>query len=99
MAKFTIIVSPSYYCPRTDMVSTMIAHALHHEDFEGSIDEASAKVQEVKAKMMQDRTFDHNCGFTIQAYLFRGARKPNGFDKRRRELCDNYINHAEAIAA
>lgn len=99
MAKFTIIVSPSYYCPRTDMVSTMIAHALHHEDFEGTIDQASAKVQEVKSKMMQERSFDPNCGFTIQAYLFRGERKPRGFDARRRELCSNYINHAETVEA
>jgi hypothetical protein len=99
MAKFTIIVSPSYYCPRTDMVSTMIAHALHHEDFEGTIDQASAKVKEVKSKMMQERSFDANCGFTIQAYLFRGERKPKGFDARRRELCSNYINYAETVEA
>jgi hypothetical protein len=97
MSKFTIIVSPSYYCPKTDLVSTMIAHALHHEDFEGSLDQVRNKVQEVKARMIESRSFDENCGFTVQAYLFRGARKPRGFDARRRELSDNFINHAVTV--
>lgn len=92
MAKFSIIASPSTYCDRTDMVSTMIAHAIYNEDFEGSIDEVSVKLKEIKEQLINTRSFDKNCGFSLTAYLFRGARKPNGFDKRRRDLCTNYIN-------
>jgi hypothetical protein len=92
MAKFSIIASPSTYCDRTEMVSTMIAHAIYNEDYEGSIDQVAERLKQVKEDLIKSKSFDHNCGFSLTAYLFRGSRKPNGFDKRRRDLCTNYIN-------
>jgi len=41
--------------------------------------------------LIQEREFESGKGFSIDALLIKGQRKPNGFDARRRHRCTNYI--------
>lgn len=64
---------------------------LYVEQFEGSLESLAKRVKAVKAQLLSERTFQAGQGFSIGAWLNRGQHKPAGYDKRRRERCDNFI--------
>ena len=94
MAKFLIAATPSVYNENTEMVMTMVMQPIYHEFYEGSLDDACAKMREIREFLISSRNFDKNCGFSLSANIYPlSQRKPNGYDKRRKDRSANYINH------
>jgi hypothetical protein len=92
--QFLIVASKATYCEKTDMVSKYLMNFIHNEYFEGTIDQAANRLKELKEELIKNNQFDKNNGFSLDATIYpRSQRKPNGYDKRRRELCANFINH------
>ena len=89
--KFTIHASPSERGAMEGFVTTYPMSTVYKEEFEGSLDDVIARVQQIKAMLISEKQFESGKGFSIDALLWRGQRKPVGFDKRRRERCDNYL--------
>lgn len=89
--KFLIVANPATEGSSEGMVMVMVSQHIHHEEHIGSIDTASKRVQELKQELINNRQFDSRCGFSISAIANRYERKPNGYDKRKRELSTNYI--------
>jgi len=90
--KFTIHASPSHAVG--DIVMQHITQTLHREDITGTIDQVKSKIQEVKEKLLKERNYDKNMGFSIYAQFWGGQRKPNGYDTIKLQLSANYINRA-----
>jgi hypothetical protein len=92
--QFLIIASKASYCERTEMVSKYLMNFIHNEYYEGTIDQVTQRLQQLKDELIKSNQFDKNSGFSLDATIYpRTQRKPNGYDKRRRDLCTNYINH------
>ena len=89
--KFIIHASPSERGAIEGFVTTYPMSTVHREYYEGSLDRVEARVQELKQELIQEREFESGKGFSIDALLIKGQRKPNGFDARRRHRCTNYI--------
>jgi len=90
--KFTIHASPSERGSIEGFVTTYPMSTVYKEEFEGCLDDVAKRVQAVKQELISTRSFESGKGFSISTLLWRGQRKPAGFDKRRhRELSTNYI--------
>jgi hypothetical protein len=89
--EFTIRATKSERGAIEGMVITYPMDRIHSEAFVGSLDGLSERIKEVKAQLLSERTFESGKGFSIDGWLRLGQRKPAGYDKRRRERCDNFI--------
>ena len=89
--KFTIHASPSERGAMEGFVTTYPMSTVYKEEFEGTLDQVSQRVQEIKNELISTRQFEAGKGFSIDALLWRGQRKPAGYDARRRDRCTNYI--------
>jgi hypothetical protein len=89
--KFTIHASPSERGAMEGFVTTYPMATVHREEFEGTLESVSKRVLELREELIKTREFEAGKGFSIDAMLWRGQRKPAGYDSRRRERCTNYI--------
>ena len=89
--KFTIHASPSERGAVEGMVITYPMSTVHSEEFEGTLDSAIHRMKQIHGELIKGRKFESGKGFSIDILLWRGQRKPQGFDSRRRERCDNFI--------
>ena len=89
--KFTIHASPSERGAMKGFVTTYPMSTVYKEEFEGTLDQVSQRIQEIKNELISTRQFEAGKGFSIDALLWRGQRKPAGYDARRRDRCTNYI--------
>ena len=89
--KFTIHASPSERGAMEGFVTTYPMSTVYKEEFEGTLDQVSQRIQEIKNELISTRQFEAGKGFSIDALLWRGQRKPAGYDARRRDRCANYI--------
>ena len=89
--KFTIHASPSERGAAEGFVTTYPMSTVYREDFEGTLDAAISRMKAVHAELIQNRQFETGKGFSIDVLLWKGQRKPQGFDSRRRERCSNYL--------
>ena len=83
--KFTIHASPSERGAMEGFVTTYPMSTVYKEEFEGTLDQVSQRVQEIKNELISTRQFEAGKGFSIDALLWRGQRKPAGYDARRRD--------------
>jgi len=89
--EFTIYVTASERGAMPGMVITYPMKTLHVEREHFTLEGVSKKVQQVRDTLITSRQFDSGHGFSIDARLTNGQRKPAGYDARRRERCTNYI--------
>ena len=89
--KFTIHASPSERGAMAGFVTTYPMSTVHREEFEGTLESVAARVKRVREELITSRQFEPGKGFSVDAMLWRGQRKPAGYDARRRERCTNYI--------
>jgi len=89
--KFTIHASPSERGAMEGFVTTYLMSTVHREEFEGTLESVAARVKQVREELIASRQFEPGKGFSVDAMLWRGQRKPAGYDARRRERCTNYI--------
>ena len=64
---------------------------VYREDFEGTLDAAIARMRAVRLELIENGKFEEGKGFSIDVLLWKGQRKPQGFDARRRDRCANFI--------
>jgi hypothetical protein len=89
--KFTIHASPSERGAMEGFVTTYPMSTVHREEFEGTLESVAVRVKQVREELIASRQFEPGKGFSVDAMLWRGQRKPAGYDARRRERCTNYI--------
>jgi len=89
--KFTIHASPSERGAMEGFVTTYPMSTVHREEFEGTLENVAQRVKQLREELITSRQFESGKGFSIDAMLWRGQRKPAGYDARRRERCTNYI--------
>lgn len=89
--KFTIHASPSERGAMPGFVTTYPMSTVHREEFEGTLESVAQRVKQLREELIASREFESGKGFSIDALLWRGQRKPAGYDARRRERCTNYI--------
>jgi hypothetical protein len=89
--KFTIHASPSERGAMEGFVTTYPMSTVHREEFEGTLENVAQRVKQLREELITSRQFESGKGFSIDAMLWRGQRKPSGYDSRRRERCTNYI--------
>ena len=89
--KFTIHASPSERGAMEGFVTTYPMSTVHREEFEGTLESVAQRVKQLREELITSRQFESGKGFSIDAMLWRGQRKPAGYDARRRERCTNYI--------
>ena len=89
--KFTIHASPSERGAMEGFVTTYPMSTVHREEFEGTLENVAQRVKQLREELITSRQFEPGKGFSIDAMLWRGQRKPAGYDARRRERCTNYI--------
>ena len=90
--KFTIRASPSERGAMEGFVTTYPMSTVHREEFEGTLENVAQRVKQLREELITSRQFESGKGFSIDAMLWRGQRKPAGYDARRRERCTNYIS-------
>lgn len=89
--KFTIHASPSERGAMEGFVTTYPMSTVHREEFEGTLESVAQRVKQLREELITSRQFEPGKGFSVDAILWRGQRKPAGYDARRRERCTNYI--------
>jgi hypothetical protein len=89
--KFTIHASPSERGAMEGFVTTYPMSTVHREEFEGTLESVAQRVKQLREELISSRQFESGKGFSVDAILWRGQRKPAGYDARRRERCTNYI--------
>lgn len=89
--KFTIHASPSERGAMEGFVTTYPMSTVHREEFEGTLESVAQRVKQLREELITSRQFESGKGFSVDAMLWRGQRKPAGYDARRRERCTNYI--------
>ena len=89
--KFTIHASPSERGAMEGFVTTYPMSTVHREEFEGTLESVAQRVKQLREELITSRQFESGKGFSVDAILWRGQRKPAGYDARRRERCTNYI--------
>ena len=89
--KFTIHASPSERGAMEGFVITYPMSTVHREEFEGTLESVAQRVKQLREELITSRQFESGKGFSVDAILWRGQRKPAGYDARRRERCTNYI--------
>lgn len=89
--KFTIHASPSERGAMEGFVTTYPMSTVHREDFEGTLDAAINRMKDIHRELIESRQFESGKGFSIDVLLWKGQRKPQGFDSRRRDRCANFI--------
>ena len=89
--KFTIHASPSERGAMEGFVTTCPMSTVHREEFDGTLENVAQRVKQLREELITSRQFESGKGFSIDAMLWRGQRKPAGYDARRRERCTNYI--------
>ena len=90
--KFTIHASPSERGAMEGFVMTYPMDTVHREEFEGTLESVGERVKQLREELIKTHEFEAGKGFSIDARLWRGQRKPAGYDSRRRERCTNYIS-------
>ena len=88
--KFRIVATRSERGSMEGMVISSPFDVICSEYFDGSLEAVSARVRALTDELKQS-AYDQGKGFTIDAFLVKGQRKPAGYDKRRRERCANFI--------
>lgn len=89
--KFTIHASPSERGAVEGFVTTYPMSTVYREDFEGTLDAAIERMKSIHRELTNDKQFESGKGFSIDVLLWKGQRKPQGFDSRRRDRCANFI--------
>ena len=89
--KFTIHASPTDRGAMEGFVTTYPMSTVHREDFEGTLDAAINRMTVIHRELIESRQFESGKGFSIDVLLWKGQRKPQGFDSRRRDRCANFI--------
>lgn len=89
--KFTIHASPSERGAAEGFVTTYPMSTVRREDFEGTLDAAIARMKVIHQELIENSQFESGKGFSIDVLLWKGQRKPQGFDSRRRDRCANFI--------
>lgn len=89
--KFTIHASPSERGAMEGFVTTYPMSTVHREDFEGSLNDAIERMKAIHRELIESKQFESGKGFSIDVLLWKGQRKPQGFDSRRRDRCANFI--------
>jgi hypothetical protein len=88
---FNIYVTEAERGAMPGMVMTYPMQMLLSEHYTGTLDRLANRVKEVKAEMIASRQFEPGKGFSVDARLCMGQRKPAGYDARRLDRCTNYI--------
>ncbi len=88
---FNIYVTEAERGAMPGMVMTYPMQMLLSEHYTGTLDRLANRVKEVKAEMIASRQFEPGKGFSVDARLCMGQRKPAGYDARRLDRCANYI--------
>jgi hypothetical protein len=89
--KFTIHASPSERGAIEGFVTTYPMSTVYREDFEGTLESVIERMKQIHRQLIESRQFESGKGFSIDVLLWKGQRKPQGFDSRRRDRCANFI--------
>lgn len=89
--KFTIHASPSERGSVEGFVTTYPMSTVYRENFEGTLDAAIERMKAIHRELIENKQFESGKGFSIDVLLWKGQRKPQGFDARRRDRCANFI--------
>ena len=88
---FNIYVTESERGAMPGMVITNPFQMLLSEHYTGTLDRLANRVKEVRAEVIASHQFEAGKGFSVDARLCMGQRKPAGYDARRLDRCTNYI--------
>jgi hypothetical protein len=89
--KFTIHASPSERGAMEGFVTTYPMSTVYREEFDGTLEGVAKRVKEIREELIKSREFEPGKGFSVDAMLWRGQRKPAGYDAKRRDRCTNYL--------
>jgi hypothetical protein len=89
--EFNIYVTESERGAIQGMVITHPFQVILTEFYTGSLERLTKRVQEIRQELIKTHQFEAGKGFSVDARLRQGQRKPAGYDARRIERSTNYI--------